>query len=211
MQFTRGGHRPRRRPADVRRRWPSLPAGAQLNAQTGEFHWTPDFDQAGDYTLHLGVRDPAGLSATPRRAAPHRQRQPAADARRWPNHSVLLGQSLTFTLAGADPDAGTTLTYAARGLPDGATLDPHTGAFAWTPRPGRPATTSSPSPCSDGEATVEQSVVLRASVSRPPLNVTIELTPSFPAVPGQQVLVHAGGRQPGPDHRPDPDGRRPEP
>ena len=43
------------------------------------------------------------------------------------------GSDLSFTLEASDQDAGQTLTYSATGLPAGATLDPETGAFSWTP------------------------------------------------------------------------------
>ena len=53
------------------------------------------------------------------------------------DHQAVVGQPLTFRLLGSDPDQGTTLTYSAIGLPEGATLDPHTGAFSWTPGPSQ--------------------------------------------------------------------------
>ena len=43
----------------------------------------------------------------------------------------------------------------------------------------------------DGAATSSQSVLIRAAVTPELPKVTIELTPSFPALPGQSVLVHA--------------------
>ena len=42
------------------------------------------------------------------------------------------GQNLTFTVAATDPD-GDQLTYAASDLPAGATFDPATQQFSWTP------------------------------------------------------------------------------
>ena|GEM_PF-5035781 len=42
------------------------------------------------------------------------------------------GSLLAFSLSATDPD-GDPLTFGADGLPAGATLDPATGAFAWTP------------------------------------------------------------------------------
>ncbi len=42
------------------------------------------------------------------------------------------GSQLGFTASAVDPD-NDTLTYSATGLPSGATLDPVTGAFSWTP------------------------------------------------------------------------------
>jgi hypothetical protein len=48
------------------------------------------------------------------------------------NKSVSVNRKLTFTISAADFDRGT-LTYSALNLPYGATLDPQTGAFHWTP------------------------------------------------------------------------------
>ncbi len=46
--------------------------------------------------------------------------------------TVTVGSPLRFTLQASDRD-GDAPTYGANGLPTGATLDPRTGAFAWTP------------------------------------------------------------------------------
>src|SRR5262249_50705543 len=43
---------------------PNLPPGAQFDTTTGRFLWTPGYDQAGDYSLQFGARDPAGLTDT---------------------------------------------------------------------------------------------------------------------------------------------------
>ena len=45
---------------------------------------------------------------------------------------IFEGQALTFTLSATDNDAGT-LTYSASNLPIGATFDPATRTFSWTP------------------------------------------------------------------------------
>src|SRR3546814_14389276 len=42
------------------------------------------------------------------------------------------GAELAFSLRGADAD-GDTLTFTMDGAPEGASLDPVTGAFRWTP------------------------------------------------------------------------------
>lgn len=42
----------------------ALPAGASLDASSGVFSWTPDFDQSGSYTVTFTVADPSGLSAS---------------------------------------------------------------------------------------------------------------------------------------------------
>lgn len=43
------------------------------------------------------------------------------------------GVLLTFVVTGSDPDAGQTLTFSACNLPAGATFDPVTRTFSWTP------------------------------------------------------------------------------
>jgi photosystem II stability/assembly factor-like uncharacterized protein len=47
--------------------------------------------------------------------------------------SVNEGQPLTFTLTASDVDAGQAITFSASNLPSGATLNPATGVFTWTP------------------------------------------------------------------------------
>ena len=50
------------------------------------------------------------------------------------NKSVDEQTLLQFTVTARDPDLpANTLTLAADGLPAGATFDPATGMFAWTP------------------------------------------------------------------------------
>ena len=50
------------------------------------------------------------------------------------NQVVSVGTTVRFTAAATDPDAGQTLTYSLdAGAPLGATIDPLTGVFTWTP------------------------------------------------------------------------------
>ena len=48
------------------------------------------------------------------------------------DHQVKPGETFSFPVEAIDPDPDT-LTYSATGLPEGATLDPDTGLFTWTP------------------------------------------------------------------------------
>jgi len=48
------------------------------------------------------------------------------------NKSVNEGTALSFTISASDAD-GDTLTYSASNLPSGATFDPATQTFSWTP------------------------------------------------------------------------------
>jgi uncharacterized protein (TIGR03437 family) len=47
--------------------------------------------------------------------------------------SVNEGAPLTFTLTAMDVDTGQTFAFSSANLPSGATLNPQTGVFAWTP------------------------------------------------------------------------------
>ncbi|MBI2877807.1 MAG: carboxypeptidase regulatory-like domain-containing protein [Candidatus Tectomicrobia bacterium] len=48
------------------------------------------------------------------------------------DRTINEGQTLSFTISGSDPD-GTPLTFSASGLPPGASFDPATQTFSWTP------------------------------------------------------------------------------
>ena len=50
-----------------------------------------------------------------------------------PDKSVKALETLTFTVSATDPNPGDTLTYSASGLPTGATFNPATRTFSWTP------------------------------------------------------------------------------
>ncbi|MCX6555925.1 MAG: Ig domain-containing protein, partial [Candidatus Aminicenantes bacterium] len=47
-------------------------------------------------------------------------------------HSVEEGEQLTFTLSATDID-NDPITYRCLNLPDGASIDAHSGVFAWLP------------------------------------------------------------------------------
>jgi len=49
------------------------------------------------------------------------------------NQTIAEGSTLAFTLQASDANTGQTITYAMTGAPNGATLNPTTGAFSYTP------------------------------------------------------------------------------
>ncbi len=112
----------------------NLPPGALFDAATGAFVWTPDFTQAGSYTVTLAASD----DGTPSMSVSESIVITVDPTNRTPilntigNKQVEEGQLLTFTLVATDPD-GDTLTYSALNLPSGASLHPTTGTFTWTP------------------------------------------------------------------------------
>ncbi len=111
----------------------NLPKGATLDPATGAFSWTPDFLQAGVYNLQFKVTDSGKLSAeqTVTVTIEDFNRPPTLQA--IADKQVRENQNLTFKVIGSDEDTDNTLTYTAEGLPQGASFDPQTQTFSWTP------------------------------------------------------------------------------
>lgn len=113
----------------------NLPTGANFDPATGTFTWTPSYDQAGNYpNVVLTVTD----DGTPPRSAFEQITITVGNVNRPPaldpigNRSVAEGQVLSFVFTGTDPD-GDPLTFAASNVPTGATFDPSSQIFSWTP------------------------------------------------------------------------------
>jgi hypothetical protein len=131
---------------------PFLPGGAFLDPNTGVFEWTPGFAQAGVYAVPIRASDGQAfsekvvtLTVTNANAAPVFDKLVAI--------GTLEGEAVSFrafafdadnplfvpqdrladgtlsALEGSDP----TVTYSVTGLPPGATFDPVTAMFTWTP------------------------------------------------------------------------------
>ncbi|MAE66325.1 MAG: hypothetical protein CMJ18_18805, partial [Phycisphaeraceae bacterium] len=165
-----------------------LPDGVRLDAETGQFNWTPGFEQSGTHVIRIRVADTTGLAdesdVTIR--VDNVNRAPTIDAS---NRAVRLGETLQLFPDASDPDLNTTLTYSAIGLPEGASLNDVTGLFEWTPGPGHAGEFIVTIRVSDGAAMASKAVVLTAAVDIVPPSVTILLTPGFPVLPGQDVSV----------------------
>ena len=166
------------------------PPGATVNTLTGVFTWTPGFGTAGVYTLQFTAADPAGGTASLNVSlnVAHVVRAPLLDT---PNHQATLGVPLSFQIQATDLDAGTSLSYGAINLPAGASINAQTGQFQWTPGPSQAGDHVVTLLVSDGQATSTQNILIIAAVQPQLPGVTIVLTPSFPAIPGQQVIVNA--------------------
>ena len=114
------------------------PAGATIDASSGQFTWTPTEAQGpGSFSFVVRVTD----SGTPARSVGERITVTVLEANRPPvldaidDQSVNEGSPLTFTASASDPDApANVLTFSLDpGAPDGVAIDPATGAFSWTP------------------------------------------------------------------------------
>ncbi len=110
-----------------------LPPGAAFDPATRTFSWTPARGQGGVYSgIHFEVSDGTftdsedititvtGLSRAPVLA-------PIG------NKVASVGGTLSFQISGTDPDTSDVLTYSAGSMPSGATFDPATRTFSWTP------------------------------------------------------------------------------
>jgi large repetitive protein len=129
-----------------------LPGGATIDPNTGVFEWTPAYFQAGDFEIPVLVSDGENTTTqTLKIKVLNANATPVFDdLGTW---QVAEGQTVRFRSFAFDPDnpgfvpqerstdgrltilegSEPTVTYAVSGLPAGATFDPVTAMFAWTP------------------------------------------------------------------------------
>jgi hypothetical protein len=111
----------------------NLPTGANFDPATLTFTWTPASGSAGTYQVTFTVTD----NGTPPLSASQAITISVGAVNRPPvlsgSKTVNEGQTLSFTVSSSDPDPGQVLTYSASSLPSGATFNPATQTFTWTP------------------------------------------------------------------------------
>ena len=175
----------------------NLPAGAIFNASTQTFTWTPNYDQAGVYQVTFVAQDPSGAqgSAVAFIQILNVNRPPVFPTPEA--HQIVAGTTFTTQLSATDPD-GDSLTFSAVNLPAGATFDPNSRTFTWTPVGAQVGRYDIPVTVTDGLASVTQLLTLVVNAPAVPPAVLIQTTPSFPAVPGQAVVVEASASSIGP-------------
>lgn len=112
----------------------NFPTGATVTS-SGTFAWTPTAAQGpGTYRARITVTD--GLledfeEITVTVTEPAANNPPVLAT--IGNQQVNEGETLTFSVTATDSDGGQTVTLSASGLPSGATFNPSTGQFSWTP------------------------------------------------------------------------------
>ena len=152
-----------------------MPVGAVFDSQTKTFSWSTTYDQAGVYPITVTVSD-GELTASQAFSIT------VSDVNRPPvlnpigTKTVSENSLLSFTIAGSDPD-NDALSYRAEDLPSGATFNPVTRAFNWTPDYGETSNTRV-YPVTfivdDGAAEDSEVVTINVTnVNRPPVLGTI--------------------------------------
>jgi N-acetylneuraminic acid mutarotase len=113
----------------------NLPPGATFDPATHVFTWTPSYGQAGNYTnVEFTVTD----SGTPMQLADQMITISVGHVNRPPVFAPVGPQQasttipLSFTVSATDPD-GDAVALSAANAPAGATFNPSTGVFSWTP------------------------------------------------------------------------------
>src|SRR5260221_740354 len=117
---------------------PDAPTGASVDSANGVFTWTPTEAQGpGNYTITVRVTDNGTppLSDTKSFTVMVNEVNSPPILTAIANYTIDEGVSLTFTNTANDPDLpANALSFSLDpGAPTGASIDPTSGAFTWTP------------------------------------------------------------------------------
>ena len=118
------------------------PDGASINPATGVFAWTPTELQDGEHSITVTVTDGNGGSASGNVTVTVAEVNVAPALDTIGPQGVNRPGTITFKASATDGDVidGTAdaLEYSLAGTPpDGASMDPATGVFSWTPAAGQ--------------------------------------------------------------------------
>ncbi|MBN8704542.1 MAG: tandem-95 repeat protein [Bacteroidetes bacterium] len=113
----------------------NLPEGASFDTKSLKFTWKPTYDQSGEYTAIIGVKDPSGLEATSelKIKVNHVNRPPVLAA--VGAKTIDEMKDLIYVVKWSDPDTEDKgkLVMNATGLPEGSVFNNETGDFSWKP------------------------------------------------------------------------------
>ncbi len=136
------------------------PEGATINATTGAFAWTPTEAQNGTHTFTVVVSDGL-LTDTEEITVTVAEVNVAPVLSAIGNKEVDELVELAFTATAVDQDLpAQTLQFSLIGAPEGATINPTTGAFAWTPTEAQNGTHSFTVVVSDGLLTDTEEIIV---------------------------------------------------
>ena len=127
---------------------PGAPAGVGIDSQSGVLTWTPTEEEGpGSYPITVRVTD----DGTPVLSVAESFTVVVGEVNEPPvlnpsaDQTVLEGDLLSISVTATDPDLpANNLTYSlGAGAPQGASIDPISGLFTWTPALGQGASTIS--------------------------------------------------------------------
>ena len=141
----------------------SPPAGASIH-QNGTFAWTPTEDQDGSHAVTVTVSD-GNLTDSKNVAITVRDVNKAPVLAAIQDQEVNKLSRLTFTATASDEDIpANVLTFGLGGSPPaGASIDPVTGVFTWTPAGDQDGSHTVTVTVSDGNLTDSQNVTIVVS------------------------------------------------
>jgi hypothetical protein len=173
------------------------PSGSSITS-AGAFSWTPTEAQGpGNYVVRIIVSDGSLTDYEDITITVNEVNLPPVLSLIGPK-TINEGALLQFTITASDPDIpAQTLTYSASNLPPGATFNPTTHTFSWTPTSGQAGVYPSVHfEVSDGHLTDSEDIII--TVTAPPLKVSISPT-SASILVGQSVAftsTPSGGYSP---------------
>jgi hypothetical protein len=168
---------------------PGAPAGASIGPVSGAFAWLVPSGALGEYPITVRVTD---NGTPPLSAAQTFTVTVVANNNTAPvlqpigSKFIYVGETLTFTATALDADQPPqTLTFSLLGnTPGGATINPGTGLFSWTPGSGQAPSTNS-------------ATILVQDNGLPPLSdqKTVTIVVAAPAKAGSVVVVNSSSLQ----------------
>ncbi len=166
------------------------PANSWVDPNSGLFSWTPMWNQwtqgqPNTYTIQITVTDSAGLSTT-RQCTITVVNQPPTIAP-IPQRTAYAGKQLRFNVNAFDPD-GDPLTFSLVNPPAGASIDPNSGLFSWTPPPAPLGAVSFTVRAADsGDASADAQFTVNVVDDAP----VLETPPTRTGHPGQETSFYA--------------------
>ncbi|MCX7876814.1 MAG: putative Ig domain-containing protein [Melioribacteraceae bacterium] len=139
----------------------SIPQGSSFNTSTKEFKWTPTYKQSGTYTATFSASD-GNSTATLNVSITVIDVNTPPQINAIPNKEINEGEQLTFEVIATDNE-GDDLTYSASNLPTGATFNPTTRIFSWTPTGKQAGNYSVTFSVSDGKLTSSVNVNIKVN------------------------------------------------
>jgi hypothetical protein len=165
---------------------PGAPAGATIDPYRGAFTFTPSgAPGTATITVRATYDGISSLSATQTFHVTTYDSSKLPTLNPIPDQTAALGAPVALTAAVASPVAGETITYSlAPGAPTGATINPSTGAFSFTPTGAPGAATVTVSATYDGMSSLSASQTFHVST------YDASRLPALNPIPSQTVSLN---------------------